>query len=174
MHCPICSHEDTRVIDSRLSPDGTSVRRRRECEKCDFRFSTFEEVELLDVMVVKRDGHREVYAREKMERGLHKALEKRSYTDQDFRALAQKIERDIHRTKSHEIRSADIGEIVMDNLQSFDQVAYIRFASVYRSFEDVQMFQEALRSLERAEKKGGKKKKRKKSVKSKKRFTRRA
>jgi transcriptional repressor NrdR len=160
MHCPVCNSPDTRVIDSRLSLDGTSVRRRRECEKCEFRFSTLEEVELLDVMVVKRDGHREVYSREKMERGLRKALEKRSYTENDFRSLVHSVERDIQRLKANEIRSSDIGEIVMRNLKSFDQVAYIRFASVYRSFEDVKTFQEELKALERGsmKKKRGKKK----------------
>ena len=100
MHCPVCSHPDSRVVDSRLSSDGTSVRRRRECDECQYRFSTLEEIELLDIMVVKRDGHREAYSREKMERGLRKALEKRSYTEADFRTLVHAIERDIQRRKT--------------------------------------------------------------------------
>jgi transcriptional repressor NrdR len=147
MHCPICSHAETKVVDSRLTPDGTSIRRRRECSACEYRFSTLEEIELLDVCIVKRDGRRETYSREKLERGLRKALEKRSYTEADFRNLSQAIERDIQRLKSNEIRSSDIGEIVMGQLKTFDKVAYIRFASVYRSFEDVKTFQEELATL---------------------------
>ena len=153
MHCPVCSHPDSRVVDSRLSPDGTSIRRRRECDHCEYRFSTLEEVELLDVTVVKRDGRREAYTREKMERGLKKALEKRSYTDADFRTLVHEVERDIQRHKMSELRSSDIGEIVMNRLKAFDKVAYIRFASVYRSFEDVKTFHDELAGLLRAPRK---------------------
>lgn len=161
MHCPVCSHPDTRVVDSRLAPDGTSVRRRRECDQCEYRFSTSEEVELLDLTVVKRDGRREAYARENIERGLRKALEKRSYTETDFRTLIHSIERAIQRRKNMEIRSSDIGEIVMQELKAFDKIAYIRFASVYRSFEDVETFEEELHHLltsgKRSLKKTGKK-----------------
>ena len=157
MHCPVCNHADSRVVDSRLSPDGTSVRRRRECDHCEYRFSTLEETELLDVTVVKRDGHREAYAREKLERGLKKALEKRSYTDADFRSLVHAIERDIQRQKMTELKSSDIGAIVMNRLKSFDKVAYIRFASVYRSFEDVKTFQDELAGLLRPSRKKKKK-----------------
>lgn len=141
------------MIDSRLSPDGSSIRRRRECHKCEYRFSTLEEVEILNVTVVKRNGHHEAYSREKMERGLRKALEKRSYTDGSFRSLVQQIERDIQRKKSSEIKSADIGEIVMGHLRDFDKVAYIRFASVYRSFEDAKTFHDELERLLRKPKK---------------------
>ncbi len=147
MHCPVCNHPDSRVVDSRISPDGTIVRRRRECDACEYRFSTSEEMELLGISVVKRDGVREAYSREKIERGLKRALEKRSYTDADFRTLLHAIERDIQRSKAMEIRSSDIGELVMDRLKQFDKVAYIRFASVYRSFEDVRTFQSELESL---------------------------
>lgn len=147
MHCPVCSHPDTRVVDSRLTPDGRSVRRRRECDQCEYRFSTSEEVELLDLTIVKRDGRREAYARENIERGLRKALEKRSYTETDFRTLVHAIERAIQRRKSMEIRSADVGEIVMQELKGFDKIAYIRFASVYRSFEDVETFEAEVRRL---------------------------
>lgn len=150
MHCPVCAHPDSRVVDSRLSPDGTCIRRRRQCDACEHRFSTVEEVELLDLTVVKRDGRRESYSREKLARGVKKALEKRSYTDPDFRALVQSIERDIQRRKVFEIRSSDIGELVMNQLKAFDKVAYIRFASVYRSFEDVQTFQDELAGLVRS------------------------
>ncbi len=140
------------MVDSRLSPDGTSIRRRRECGTCEYRFSTLEEIELLDITVVKRDGHREAYSREKMERGLRRALEKRQHIDAEFRSLVQSIERDIQRRKSSEITSADIGEIVMERLKTFDKVAYIRFASVYRSFEDVKTFRDELSDLIRLEK----------------------
>lgn len=151
MHCPVCSHTETKVVDSRLSPDGTSIRRRRECGTCEYRFSTLEEIELLDITVVKRDGHREAYSREKLERGLRRALEKRQHIDAEFRSLVQSIERDIQRRKSSEITSADVGEIVMDRLKTFDKVAYIRFASVYRSFEDVKTFRDELSDLIRSE-----------------------
>ncbi len=147
MHCPVCSHDDTHVIDSRLSPDGTFIRRRRECETCQYRFSTLEEVELLDMTVVKRDGSRESYSREKIERGLKRALEKRSYTESDFHALIHNIERDIQRRSSSEIKTSDLGLILMDRLKAFDKVAYIRFASVYRQFEDVETFQKELGRL---------------------------
>lgn len=148
MHCPVCNHIDSRVVDSRLSPDGTSVRRRRECDECGFRFSTFEECELLDIRVVKRNGEREMYTRDKLERGLRRALEKRSHTEADVRALIHSIERGIQQLKASEVRTSDIGEIVMNCLRQFDKVAYIRFASVYRSFEDVKTFQDELTRLE--------------------------
>ena len=105
MRCPICNHKDTKVIDSRMSSDGASVRRRRECDKCGFRFSTLEEVELLDITIIKRDGRRENYVREKLVRGLEKALEKRPYTDERFTQLVRKIERDIQ--KKHSDRKKD-------------------------------------------------------------------
>ena len=147
MRCPICNYQDTKVVDSRVASDEMSIRRRRECEKCTYRFSTMEEMELLDLMVVKRDGKREPYSREKIERGLFKALEKRQFTDLDFKKLVHAIERDIQKKKVAEIRSMDLGEIVMNRLRGFDKVAYIRFASVYRSFEDVQHFQQELDKL---------------------------
>ncbi len=147
MQCPVCSSPDTRVVDSRLSPDGTSIRRRRECDTCEYRFSTLEEGELLDITVVKRDGHRESYNREKIERGLRRALEKRSHTEPEFRQLMHGIERDIQRRKTSELKSEDLGEIVMEQLKTFDKVAYIRFASVYRSFEDVKTFRDELSDL---------------------------
>lgn len=147
MRCAVCNHKDTKVVDSRVSSDGASVRRRRECEKCGFRFSTIEEVELLDLTVVKRDGRRENYSRDKMTKGLEKALEKRPYTDVAFQKLIHKIERDIQKKRRGQLTSAELGEIVMKHLKTFDKVAYIRFASVYRSFEDVKMFEDELNSL---------------------------
>ncbi len=126
-----------------------SVRRRRECERarCAFRFSTAEEMELLDCAVVKRNGRREPYAREKLESGLKKSLEKRPYTQTQFHSLVHNIEREIQKVRGGEITTAEVGEIVMNQLKGFDKVAYIRFASVYRSFEDLQMFEKELKDL---------------------------
>jgi transcriptional repressor NrdR len=147
MRCPVCNYHDTKVVDSRISADGASIRRRRECEKCGFRFSTSEEVELLDLTVIKRDGRRENYAREKVVRGLEKALEKRPYTDAEFQQLVHRVERDIQKKRRGQLTSGEIGEIVMNRLKAFDKVAYIRFASVYRSFEDVKTFETELKKL---------------------------
>jgi transcriptional repressor NrdR len=152
MHCPVCNHPASSVVDTRVSPDGTSIRRRRECDKCGYRFSTNELVELLNIVVIKRDGSHELYGRDKIERGLRRALEKRPHTEADFRGLTNAIERDIQRLNSTEVRSSDIGQIIMDRLRSFDKVAYIRFASVYRSFEDVKNFHEELSRLSRSSK----------------------
>lgn len=149
MRCPVCNYKSTRVIDSRLLTDGMAVRRRRECEKekCSFRFSTVEEMELLDVTVVKRNGRREAYSREKILFGLKKALEKRPYTDVQLQHLLHNVERDIQKVRGGEVTSAEIGEIVMKRLKLFDKVAYIRFASVYRSFEDLETFEKELKKL---------------------------
>lgn len=135
-----------------MSNDGASVRRRRECEKCSFRFSTLEELELLDLMVVKRDGRREGYSREKIVHGLEHALQKRPYTDQAFQGLVHRIERQIQKKSHGQITTAELGDIVMNQLKTFDKVAYIRFASVYRSFEDVKTFERELNKLSRTKK----------------------
>ena len=147
MNCPVCNHPETSVLDTRITGEGSSIRRRRECDACGFRFSTSEDVELLDITVVKRDGRRESYARDKIKHGLERALEKRPVTEAAFRSLLNEVERDIQRKKSDEVTSAEIGEIVMNRLRSFDSVAYIRFASVYRQFEDVESFTKELESL---------------------------
>ncbi|HAU66696.1 TPA: transcriptional regulator NrdR [Candidatus Uhrbacteria bacterium] len=152
MYCAVCNHKDTKVVDSRISSDGASVRRRRECEKCGFRFSTLEEVELLDLTIVKRDGRRESYSREKLIRGLEKSLEKRPFTDQAFQKLVHKIERDVQKKRRGQLTTQELGEIVMKHLKVFDKVAYIRFASVYRSFEDVETFESELQKLSQKEK----------------------
>lgn len=159
MYCPVCNYKDTKVIDSRLNSDGSTIRRRRECFKCQFRFSTIEETEILDLVVVKRDGHREGYNREKVIRGILKSLEKRSYTNESFQSLIHSIERDIQKRRKREIKSQEIGEILMNRLKSFDKVAYIRFASVYRAFEDVETFRKELESLARHSRKKSYKKK---------------
>lgn len=147
MRCPVCNHDETRVVDSRSAGEGYTTRRRRECTKCEYRYSTMEEIELLDLMLVKSDGRREPYMREKLEAGLRRALEKRPVTRERFKALVGSIERDIQRMKNTEVTTGEIGEIVMTHLRSFDSVAYIRFASVYRSFQDVETFQKELKKL---------------------------
>lgn len=135
MKCPICDYSETKVIDSRVVSDGLSIRRRRECLKCSFRFSTYEEMEILDLIVVKRDGHKELYSRDKLISGLRKATEKRPVNDDQFKRLVNLIERDIQAKRQSEIESRDIGRIVMRQLKKVDKVAYIRFASVYSDFE---------------------------------------
>lgn len=147
MKCPICYHADTKVINSRSAGDGLSVRRRRECSKCSFRFSTYEEIEILDLMVVKHDGVKEVYDREKLVKGLKKAFEKRPITEDKFKKLIHSIERDIQKKDKCEITSTCIGQAVMRHLKKTDKVAYIRFASVYESFKDAQTFQEELNKI---------------------------
>ena len=134
-------------MDTRSSQDGLTIRRRRECDKCSYRFSTVEEIELLDIVVVKSDGRRESYMREKIERGIKQSLSKRPYTAEKFNRLLHSIERDIQKRKKREISSKDIGEIVMKHLRTFDKVAYIRFASVYRDFRDVKTFEKELKKI---------------------------
>lgn len=149
MHCPVCKHKETKVVDSRVAQDGLSIRRRRECEKCQYRFSTTEEAEILDITVVKGDGTREAYSRDKLSKGVLRSLEKRSYTAEQFKKLIQQVEQDIQKKKKREMTSLQIGELVMRHLKKFDKVAYIRFASVYRQFEDVKTFQRELNNLTR-------------------------
>ncbi|HAZ29082.1 MAG TPA: transcriptional regulator NrdR [Candidatus Magasanikbacteria bacterium] len=149
MYCPVCNSKETKVIDSRMAQDGSAVRRRRECLLCGYRFSTVEEVELLDVVVVKRDGRRETYARNKLEQGILHSLTKRPYTQERFDRLIHAIERDIQKKKKREITSAEVGEVVMKHLKRFDKVAYIRFASIYRAFEDVATFQDEIALLQK-------------------------
>lgn len=153
MKCPVCYHLDTKVVDSRAATDGLSIRRRRECLKCGFRFSTYEEVEILDLTIVKRDGRKESYNREKLVKGLRRALEKRPITDEKFKKLISLIERDIQALRKSEILSDQIGQLVMKHLKKIDQVAYIRFASVYQSFKDAQTFKRELNKLLKSGKK---------------------
>ena len=149
MRCPACRSKKTSVVDSRLAQDGMMIRRRRECDKCQYRFSTLEEMELLDIVVVKRNGHREAYARGKLVNGILQSLTKRPYTQEKFDRLIHLIERDIQKKKKRELESREIGEIVMKYLAKFDKVAYIRFASIYRAFEDVSKFKKEIQSLEK-------------------------
>ncbi|OGY42143.1 MAG: transcriptional regulator NrdR [Candidatus Buchananbacteria bacterium RBG_13_39_9] len=147
MKCPVCNYQETKVIDSREGSDGMTIRRRRECLKCGFRFSTYEQVELLEVNVLKRDGHKESYLREKLASGLRKAFEKRPISEEKFKILINRIERNIQAKKKAEVSSIEIGEIVMKELKRVDPVAYIRFASVYRAFEDLDTFQKEINSV---------------------------
>lgn len=140
MRCPNCANEETKVLDSRPINEGSGIRRRRECVKCEFRFSTHEEMEILELTVVKRDGRTETYMREKIESGIRKAFEKRPLNHEDFSALMAGIERDISTLSREQISSREIGNIVMKHIKKKDQVAYIRFASVYRQFTDVDEF----------------------------------
>lgn len=147
MFCPACHYQDTKVVDSRAASDGLSIRRRRECLKCGFRFSTYEEIEILDLSIVKSDGRKEVYNREKLVSGLKKSLEKRPITDERFKKLINSIERDLQVLRKPEITSNQVGQIAMKHLKRIDQIAFIRFASVYQSFKDVQTFQKELNKL---------------------------
>ncbi len=147
MKCPICYFDDTKVIDSRVASDGLSIRRRRECLKCSFRFSTYEEIELLELIILKRDGRRESYSREKLVGGLKKACEKRPITEDDFKRLVHSIERDLQRLKKGEITSKQIGLATMKNLKKLDPIAYIRYASVYESFKDATEFRKEINKL---------------------------
>lgn len=148
MNCPKCLNLDTKVVDSRPVEESSAIRRRRECEKCGFRFSTYEQIEILDLTVVKRDGSRQLYSREKLERGLRRAFEKREHTDQTFKKIIGSVEQEIQkRAVSGEITSNAIGELVMRSIKKIDKVAYIRFASVYKQFEDIAELKEAVLKL---------------------------
>lgn len=147
MHCPVCNNKDTSVVDTRPVAGDLAIRRRRECDKCHYRFSTVEEVELLDIIVVKNDGARETYMRDKIENGIRRSLTKRAYTQENFHRLIHAIEKDIQRKKRREVQSKEIGELIMKHLKNFDKVGYIRFASVYRDFKDVKTFEKELKRL---------------------------
>ena len=146
MHCPRCKSADTGVIDSRLSEEGRAVRRRRECTKCDHRFTTFERQELSNLIVVKREGTREPYSRSKLERGLWLACTKRPITQDQITKLLSRLEEKWGANKE-EVASSTIGTDVMRELRKLDQVAYIRFASVHREFKDVEEFKEEVGRL---------------------------
>ena len=149
MWCPFCSHEDTRVVDSRLTRDGMQIRRRRECSKCSGRFNTFESPELKAPRIIKSDGMREAFSEQKLREGMLKALEKRPVETRDVERSVRGLLREISSVEDAEIPSRLIGEWVMRELARLDQVAYIRFASVYQRFEDVQAFTELIERLER-------------------------
>ena len=147
MRCPACSYKETKVVDSRLSRDGASIRRRRECLKCKRRFTTYEFVEQVPLMVVKRDDRRQPFDRKKLMSGIIKACEKRPISIEKIEELTTEIERTIQKKYEREINSRDIGEIVMGKLAALDEVAYVRFASVYRQFRDVNQFMSELKFI---------------------------
>lgn len=149
MHCPFCQHNDTRVIDSREADDGATIRRRRECPQCAERFNTFETAELKLPTVVKSGDRRESFDERKLRTSFERALQKRPVATHDVDAAIREIVNDLRRSGEREISSRHIGELVMRELKKLDQVAYVRFASVYRSFEDVQAFREEIEKLER-------------------------
>ena len=147
MHCPFCGHEETKVTDSRLAAEGRQFRRRRECLKCGERFTTFESAELVMPHVVKSDGRREPFDATKLAAGMYRALEKRPVSSD---AVEQAVERICHRLRvlgEREVPSRTVGELVMEELRHLDEVAYVRFASVYRSFQDVEAFRETVDHL---------------------------
>ncbi len=149
MHCPFCQHEDTRVIDSRVSEDGATIRRRRECEQCSERFNTFETAELKLPALIKSDGRREAFDDRKLRTGFERALQKRPVTVEQVDAAVRGVIHALRMTGEREIPSRRLGVFVMDELKKLDQVAYVRFASVYRRFEDVADFREEIERLER-------------------------
>jgi len=153
MKCPTCSYSETKVVDSRLSSDGGSVRRRRECLKCEKRFTTYEYVEQVPLMVVKRDGRRQPFDRKRIIAGLIKACEKRPISIDRMEEVTSEIEKIIQKKFDREIETKEIGELVMEKLASLDEVAYVRFASVYRQFRDVNQFMTELNVILKKEKK---------------------
>lgn len=148
MRCPFCQAQDTRVIDSRLAGEGDQVRRRRECSRCAERFTTYESAELVMPQVVKRDGTRVPFNDAKLRNGMLRALEKRPVAAEDMEAAISRIRKRIQTSGEREIDASQIGDWVMEELRELDQVAYVRFASVYRSFQDVSAFREVIEGLE--------------------------
>lgn len=152
MQCQRCNHNGTKVIDSRPADEGKAIRRRRECENCGFRFTTFERMELSPILVVKKDGTREEFSREKLLRGIRRACEKRPISAEEQEAIVNHVEVKIRDKGDSEIESTVIGEFVMEELAKIDDVAYIRFASVYREFKDIEVFMEEMKAFEEKKK----------------------
>jgi len=148
MHCPFCQAEDTRVIDSRLVAEGDQVRRRRECLDCSERYTTYETAELVLPRIIKQNGNREPFDEAKMRAGFQRALEKRPVSVEDIEAVINHIKHALRATGEREVASIQVGELVMESLKQLDQVAYVRFASVYRSFEDIAEFRDEIERLE--------------------------
>ncbi len=151
MRCPYCGNEDTKVIDSRPSEDRAEIRRRRVCEKCERRFTTYERIETVPLMVIKKDNAREVFDRDKLIRNIMRACHKRPVTSADIEQIADEIENLARSSYDKEIRTTEIGELVLQQLQNLDEVAYVRFASVYRDFTDVDSFLKELTRLKAKE-----------------------
>ncbi|RDW16311.1 transcriptional regulator NrdR [Oceanobacillus arenosus] len=147
MKCPNCNNKNTKVFDSRPTDEGRSIRRRRECEECGFRFTTFERMEQAPLIIVKKDGTRQEFAREKLVRGLIRACEKRPVPLETIEGIASDVEKELRNSGSSEVASDHVGEMVMERLSKVDEVAYVRFASVYRQFKDITVFLEELKGL---------------------------
>ena len=148
MHCPFCQHADTRVIDSRVSDDGATIRRRRVCEACGERFSTLETIELKLPAIIKSDGRRETFDARKLRAGFDRALQKRPVSEEQIEAAVRAVVHQLRMTAERELPSLRVGEFVMAELRKLDHVGYVRFASVYRAFEDVADFREVIDRLE--------------------------
>ena len=155
MRCPYCGFAESKVVDSRGAEEGNSIRRRRECLNCVRRFTTYEVVEKLPLMVIKKDGRREIFERVKLLNGLLRAFEKRPIPVGVIEELAEQAEKEIRNTMEREVSTMCIGETVMRYLKDIDQVAYVRFASVYRQFADINNFMQELETLMKAQKKSG-------------------
>ena len=147
MKCPFCGEEDTKVIDSRPADEGSSIRRRRQCDKCTKRFTTYEKVEAIPLMVIKKDQTREPYDRAKIEKGVFRSCHKRPISVTQMNAMIDKIEAEIFNLGVREVKSNDIGELVMNRIEELDAVAYVRFSSVYREFKDINTFMDELKSV---------------------------
>ena len=147
MKCPFCGEEDTKVIDSRPADEGSSIRRRRQCDKCTKRFTTYEKVEAIPLMVIKKDQTREPYDRAKIEKGVFRSCHKRPISVTQMNAMIDKIEAQIFNLGVREVKSNDIGELVMNRIEELDAVAYVRFASIYREFKDVDTFMQELKKI---------------------------
>lgn len=152
MHCPFCGNDDTKVIDSRLAAEGQQVRRRRECVACNERFTTFESAELVMPRIIKQDGRRVPFDENKLRTGLTRALEKRPVSAERIEAALTHVMHKLRAAGEREVAARQVGEWVMDELREIDQVAYVRFASVYRSFQDIDAFREEIERLEKAAK----------------------
>lgn len=147
MRCPFCNESESKVVDSRPTDEGSVIRRRRECISCGKRFTTYEKIEHLPIMVVKKDGRREAFDSRKIMNGLLRACEKRPIPMRDLEALVQDVEKQVYNTLEQEVTSEQIGQLVMERLKALDEVAYVRFASVYRHFKDINTFMEELEKL---------------------------
>ncbi len=147
MRCPYCDHTESKVIDSRPTDEGNSIRRRRECLKCEKRFTTYEQIESIPIIIIKKDGTRQPYDRQKLMNGILRACEKTPVTFAQIDKMVSKIEAAVFNTLDREVSSKKIGELVMEHLKSLDAVAYVRFASVYREFKDVNVFLEEVKKL---------------------------
>ena len=147
MKCPFCSHENTRVIDSRPAEDKCSIRRRRSCDECGRRFTTYEKIETIPLIIIKKDNNREAYDRSKIEAGVLRACHKRPVSAKQLTNLVDEVENEIANLEEKEIPSQVIGELVMNKLKNLDAVAYVRFASVYREFKDINTFMDELKSV---------------------------